>query len=106
MGQGSGLRVQGSEFRVQSQASGSRAQGSRIRVTVLKVRGRGFRGSGLRFKSEADLVVACDGRLCLGLSVLLLQGYLAHEKETLPRTLQQDYAYGATVVLGGGCYFL
>jgi hypothetical protein len=29
------------------------------------------------------------------------QGYLAHQKPTPPRTLQQDHAYGPTAVLGG-----
>ena len=31
-----------------------------------------------------------------------LQGYLAHERYPPPRTLQQDYAQGPLVVLGGG----
>jgi hypothetical protein len=31
-----------------------------------------------------------------------LQGYLAHKKPPPPRTLQQAYAYGPVVVLGGG----
>ena len=33
---------------------------------------------------------------------LRLQGYLAHKKERPPRTLQQDYVWGPTVVQGGG----
>jgi hypothetical protein len=31
-----------------------------------------------------------------------LQGYLAHKKQHPPRTLQEDYAEGPMVVLGGG----
>jgi hypothetical protein len=36
------------------------------------------------------------------LGVWDLQGYLDHEKPPHPRTLQQAYAEGPTVVLGGG----
>jgi len=32
----------------------------------------------------------------------VLQGYLVHKKTLPPRTLQQDYAEGPVVVLGGG----
>ena len=35
-----------------------------------------------------------------------VQGYLAHKKRCPPMTLQQSYAQGSTVVLGGGCCFL
>ena len=30
-----------------------------------------------------------------------IQGYLAHKKRQLPKTLQYDYAYGPPVVLEG-----
>jgi len=33
-----------------------------------------------------------------------VQGYLAHKKPHPPRTLQQDYAYGPTAVLGVGAF--
>ena len=33
------------------------------------------------------------------------QGYLAHNKPRPPRILQQDYAWGPTVVLGGRAVF-
>ena len=35
-----------------------------------------------------------------------MQGYLAHKKLLLPRTLQGAYTAGPTVVLGGGGQFL
>ena len=35
-----------------------------------------------------------------------LQGYLAHKKQRPPRTLQQDYAEGPALVLGGRGEFL
>ena len=35
-----------------------------------------------------------------------LQGYLAHKKLRPPRTLQQDYALGPMVVLGGGLFLM
>ena len=35
----------------------------------------------------------------------LIQGYLAHKKLILPRTLQWPYALGPAVVLGLGQYF-
>ena len=35
-----------------------------------------------------------------------LQGYLAHQQQRPPRTLQKDYAWGPTVVLGEGGLFL
>ena len=34
--------------------------------------------------------------------MLWVQGYLAHKKHPLPRTLQWDYTLGPLVVLGGG----
>ena len=33
---------------------------------------------------------------------MFLQGYLAHQKQPPPRTLQQDYVWGHMVALGGG----
>ena len=49
---------------------------------------------------------------CQGWDMLLcpryhpsLQGYLAHKKQRFPRTLQQHYAWGLMVVLGGGGRF-
>ena len=33
-----------------------------------------------------------------------LQGYLAHKKPPHPRTLQKAYAWGPTVLLGGGAF--
>ena len=36
--------------------------------------------------------------------ILRIQGYLAHEKTTSPRTFQQTYAYGPTAILGGGAF--
>ena len=35
-----------------------------------------------------------------------LQGYLAHKKMPPPRTLQEAYAWGPTVVLGGGRFLV
>ena len=34
-----------------------------------------------------------------------VKGYLAHEKQRPSRILHKDYAYGPTVVLGGGGVF-
>jgi len=34
--------------------------------------------------------------------VVVVQGYLAHKKPHPPRTLQLNYVYGPTAVLGGG----
>ena len=36
----------------------------------------------------------------------LVQGYLTHKKQRLPRTLQQDYVWGPMEPLGGGGCFL
>ena len=36
-----------------------------------------------------------------GFIVCGLQGYLAHQKQRHPRTLQKGYAQGSRVVLGG-----
>ena len=42
------------------------------------------------------------GTMVRGLALdLTLQGYLAHKKKRFARTLQQDYAQGLMVVLGG-----
>ena len=38
-------------------------------------------------------------RLCFACSTL--QGYLAHKKQRPHRALQEDYAYGPMVALGG-----
>ena len=38
--------------------------------------------------------------------VWMLQGYLAHKKLHPPRTLQQEYAEGPMVVLGGGGFVM
>ena len=35
-----------------------------------------------------------------------LQGYLAHKRPQPHRTLQKDYAYGPTAVLGGGPFLM
>ena len=35
-----------------------------------------------------------------------IQGYLAHKKLLPPGTIQQDYAQGPTVVLGGGVFLM
>ena len=35
-----------------------------------------------------------------------LQGYLAHKKPRPPKTLQEDYAYEPTIVLGGGRFLM
>ena len=48
------------------------------------------------------LGVRVCGRPCGVLPPRTAQGYLAHKKPHPPRTLQHDYAYGPTAVLGGG----
>ena len=35
-----------------------------------------------------------------------LQGYLAHEKQRFPRTLQPDYVWGQVVVIGGVLFLM
>jgi len=57
----------------------------------------GERGTPVARRMETDYKCRLDA-----VSTTELQGYLAHKNQRPPRTLQQDYALGPTVVLGGG----
>jgi hypothetical protein len=43
---------------------------------------------------------------CGSVSPRSMQGFFAHKKASPPRTLQQAYAQGPMVVLGGGAFLM
>ena len=50
--------------------------------------------------------VQAECSLCFRALASAVQGYLAHKKQPAPMTLQQGYAQGPTVVLGGGQFLM
>ena len=97
-----GCRVQDSGFRVQG--SGFRVQGSwsRVQGPGFMVQGSGSRGQVPGFSVYGiGLVVGVDGGAARSWGP---QGYLAHKKPHLPRTLQKHMPRAMWWSYGGCCF--